>query len=426
MLRSAILILSGNSAQAGLLFARNLALAALIPVADYGIAATLVVAIAAVEMASAFGVHQQLVQARDGDDPRLQDALQGFQLFRGILAAMLMIALAWPLAWFFDLPQVAWGYAALALVPLCNALQHLDMHRFNRDGRFGALIAAQTGPAAVSLLLIWPLAWWLGDWRVMLGALIAYAALAALASHLLAERPFRPAFDRGLWTRIFGFGWPILADAGLLFLVMQGDKMIVGRLEGMAVLSAFALAVTLTLTPALVVARTVQTGALPRLSRLSEAPDAFARAARRTLWLTLAAGLTLGMAGILAAPVLAWALAGTDWTLLAVLIAPMAVLQGLRLAKVGSITAALALGRTRNAVASNIPRVVALALGWMLLAGGADLLWLIWLGCAAEAIGAAISVLLLARAAGTAPPLRPLAAGAVGFAALAVAAAVIS
>lgn len=132
MLRAALLLLSGNMAASGLLFARNLAVAALIPVADYGIAATFALAMAAVEMASSFGLQLQIVQARDGDDPRLQNALTGFQVLRGALAAAVLFALADPFATFLGIPEVAWAYRVLAVVPLLNAFQHFDIHRLNR------------------------------------------------------------------------------------------------------------------------------------------------------------------------------------------------------------------------------------------------------------------------------------------------------
>jgi hypothetical protein len=82
MFRSALLILSGNAAASLLLLARNLIIARLIPVADYGVASTFAIAMAVVEMASALGLQQQIVQARNGEDPRFQSALQGFQVLR--------------------------------------------------------------------------------------------------------------------------------------------------------------------------------------------------------------------------------------------------------------------------------------------------------------------------------------------------------
>lgn len=394
MLRAALLLLSGNMAASGLLFARNLAVAALIPVADYGIAATFALAMAAVEMASSFGLQQQIVQARDGDDPRLQDALTGFQVLRGALAAAVLFALADPFATFLGIPEVAWAYRVLAVVPLLNAFQHFDIHRLNRADRFGPLVMTNALPPALSLLAVWPLAIWLGDWQVMLWALVLHAALAALLSHLLAERAWRAVADRALWARTIRFGWPILLNALVLFLVFQVDKLAVGRILGLAPLGVFAMGVTLTLTPSLVAARTIQTALLPRLSAVA-GTSGFEPRAQTALAASMAAGFGVAVLGPLGAWIAAPFLTGTDWADLIVLLGPLAVVQGLRIAKSGSTIVALALGRSGNAVLSNLPRVVALAAGIVALSQGADLLVLIWLGAVGEAVGFALSTALV-------------------------------
>jgi O-antigen/teichoic acid export membrane protein len=394
MLRPALLILSGNAAASGFLFVRNLAVAALVPVADYGIAATFALAMAAVEMASSFGLQQQIVQARDGDDPRLQDALTGFQLLRGVLSAIALFALAGPLAMFLGIPEVTWAYRVLALVPLLNALQHFDIHRLNRNARFGPLIAVNAVPAMLSLAVVWPLAIWVGDWRVMLGAILFQAATGAILSHLVAERPWRAAVDRVFWSRTLRFGWPILLNAVILFLVFQADKLAVGRILGMTSLGVFAMAVTLTLTPSLVAAKTIQTALLPRLSGMVDT-SGFAGLAGVALTASMVAGLALACAGILLGWTIAPWITATGYAALPQLIGPLAVMQGIRIAKSGSTVVALSVGLTGNAALSNLPRIAALVAGVAALYQGYGLPALIWLGVAGETAGFVLSTALV-------------------------------
>jgi len=123
MVKPALLILSGNAAASGLLLIRNLLVAALIPVSDYGIAATFAIAMAVVEMASTFGLQQQIVQSAKGEDPCFQAALQGFQVMRGALAGVVLFILAGPIATFMGIAEVTWAYRVLAVVPVLNAVQ---------------------------------------------------------------------------------------------------------------------------------------------------------------------------------------------------------------------------------------------------------------------------------------------------------------
>ena len=90
MFRSALLILSGNAATSLMLLARNLLIARLIPVSDYGIASTFAIAMAVVEMASQLGLQQQIIQAKEGEEERFQAALQGFQLLRGCMGGLVL------------------------------------------------------------------------------------------------------------------------------------------------------------------------------------------------------------------------------------------------------------------------------------------------------------------------------------------------
>ena len=168
MFRSAFLILSGNAAAALLLLLRNLIVARMIPVADYGVAATFALVMAVVEMVSALGLQQQIVQASEGDDPRFQAALQGFQVLRGVVAGAILFGIAGPTARFMGIPDVIWAYQILALVPVLNAAQHFDIHRLNRRMVFWPLLVSGAMPALISLVAALPLVWWLGDWRVML------------------------------------------------------------------------------------------------------------------------------------------------------------------------------------------------------------------------------------------------------------------
>ena len=172
MFRSVLLILSGNAALFLLLLARNLVVARLISVENYGIAATFAITMAIVEMASQLGLQQQIIQAKDGDDPHFQAALQGFQVLRGVIAGIILFFAAGSIANFLKIPHVTWGYQVMAIVPVLNALQHFDMHRLNRQMRFWPVMLTGAVPALVSLVSVWPLYLWFGDYKVMLWAII--------------------------------------------------------------------------------------------------------------------------------------------------------------------------------------------------------------------------------------------------------------
>ncbi len=410
MVRAGLFILSGNAATSLMLLVRNLLVARLIPVTDYGIAATFAIAMAAVEMASALGLQQQIVQARDGDDPRFQAALQGFQVLRGALAAAALFFLATPLAGFLGVPEVAWAYQLLACVPLLNALQHFDIHRLNREMVFAPVVLTGAVPALVSLILVWPLAAWLQDYRVMLWAIIAQAVLMTLFSHLTARRRYALVWDRAVMGESLRFGWPLLVNGLLLFVVFQGDKLIIGRVMGMEVLALFAMGVTLTLTPSLVMAKSAQNFLLPQLSQAADPTD-LARVTLET-GILMAVVLTCGL--VLCGPWLIDLILGAKYADLTPLLLWFALLQALRVLKAGPAIVAMAAGETSNAMWANLVRIAVLPLVWWLAVAGMKLELLIGVGILGEALGYGVALGLLMRR--CAFDIRPVLLGHLGLA----------
>jgi len=398
MRRSVLTILSGNAATALLLLLRNLAVAALIPVADYGVAATFAIVMAVVEMATDLGLHQQIVQSDKGEAPRFQAGLQGFQALRGVIAGAVLFLLAAPLAVFMGVPEVTGAYQILALVPVLNGFQHFDIHRLTRGMVFGPLMLTRALPALVSLVMVWPLAAWLGDARVMLWAILIQAGGMLALSHLTSKRPYAIAFDGGVIRESLSFGWPLLVNGALLFAVFQGDKIIVGRVMGMEALALLALGFTLTLTPTQVLTRSVQNFFLPQLSRRDAG---FARLAQGTQEAALWVALMLLVAVGLIAPALIDLLFGAKYAGLVPLLIWLALMQALRMARAGIATVALALGATQIAMWGNLIRVALLPVVWWVAVQGGTLQALIWVGIAGELAGYALTLVLLHRRMGT-------------------------
>lgn len=405
MFRSALLILSGNAAASVLLLVRNLLVARLISVEDYGIAATYAIAMAVVEMASALGLQQQIVQSKEGDDPRFQNALQGFQVLRGVIAGgILFLAAGW-IADFLHVPHLAWAYQLIALVPVMTALQHFDIHRLHRQMRFWPTVLTHALPALISLAAVWPLDLWFGDHRVMLYAILIQFGLMMVVSHLVAERRYGLVFDRSIMARSLAFGWPLLVNGILLFAVFQGDKLIVGRELGLETLAILAMGITLTLTPTLVMAKSAQNFFLPQLSK-TEDPARFAHLAQVTLQVSLVNG-TLLVWGVVAVggPFVLWVL-GEKYSDLVPILTWLAILQGIRVFKAGPSVVALARGHSGNAMWANLVRVATLPLIWWVVRQGGTLEHVIWMATAGEVAGFALALWLVRARTGIS--LRPM------------------
>lgn len=386
MFRSIFLILSGNLFSAIIVMARNIVIARLISISDYGIASTFMLAMAIVEMMSALGLQQQMVQAKNGNDPHLQASLQGFQVIRACTNSILLYLLSAPLAKFFGHPELAWTYQIVALLPLINGLSHFDQYRMSRQMNYWPSFIISVAPALISTMLVFPLYLVFGDYRVVLFTLMAQSMLMLIATHIVATRPYKLSLDRKIIASSIRFGWPILLNGILMFGIFNGDRMIVARQQGMSELGLFSMAFSLALTPALVIVRSLMSFFLPQLSS-TEDREKFQYLSMVSIQAHIFFGncLIVGI-GLFGGPFLHFSL-GEKYAAAIPLLTWLGLMQGLRIAKGGSSSITLAKAQTSNGTIGNITRVAALPIAWYVLAQGGSLYHMIWIGLAAELIG---------------------------------------
>jgi O-antigen/teichoic acid export membrane protein len=397
MIRAATLLLGSNLGVALLRFARNIMLARLLSVENFGIASTFAMTFALLEMVGYLGLDRLLVQTNDGDAPRVQATLHSIQVLRGVLMALLLYFTAAPLAGFMGVPEVAWGFQLMAVIPLIQGLMHLDIARAQRGMNFGPFMKTALATECVTLLMIWPLYLAFGDYRVALFALIFQESVLLVLSHLVAERAFRFGLDRDLAIRAFHFGWPLLLNAFLMYGIFQGDRLIVANRLGATELGLFSLAFVLTLVPSKVMAQTQQLLFLPGLARLKDDDAAFRRLAAVAVQAGLAAGLVLAAGFSVFGPDLVLALFGDKYAGSLAVLVWLAVMQAARIAKSGVSVAALARGETRNPMIANITRILLLPAAWLAVGSGADLVVVVWLAILGELLGVGVALVLLDR-----------------------------
>ena len=405
MIRSIGLILSGNLASAALMMLRTLLVSRLISLEDFGIASTFLLALAMIEMMSALGFQQQMMQAKDGNEPAFQGALQGFSVVRGGINALLLFALAGPMAWFFDIPQALWAFQLIALVPFVSGFVHFDLHRLSRRMHYLPSVMVALLPPVGSLISVVPLYHLFGDYRVLLFSILVQMGLGVLVSHLFAQRRYLLRFDGPLILRSLQFGWPIMISGALMFLVFNGERAIIGRALGLEVLALFSMALSLTLTPALVISRTTMSFFLPQLSA-ARGRAGYAPLAMATLQVHILLGcvMVVGVA-LMGGPFLQSVL-GDKYAAAIPLLTWLAVLQAFRVFEGGCAVVALAAAHTKNEMLANIVRVSLLPVAWLVVARGGDVMTVIWIGMLGEAAGVAVGLMLALIRQGLA--LRPL------------------
>lgn len=392
------LLLSGGTTAAALLgLVRNIIIARLISVEDFGIASTFAITMAMIEMASNMSLDRLVVQARDGEERLLLSTLHAIQVVRGLIGALVLFLIAEPLASLFGVPDVAWAYQALAVIPLMRGLAHLDMFRRQREMQFLPSVSVEVASQLLPTVAALPLALALGDYRAMLWVLLIQQLTFALASHWVAKRSYRWAWNREFVLRAVSFGWPLLLEGMIIFAILQGDRLIVGTLIGMTELGWFSVAFGLAFVPAMVAGRVLQLYFLPQLSRAQDAPAEFVRLYLVTMQASLLAGVAIAIAFALAGPALLILLYGSKYEPAVQILIWLAIMQGLRTARNGSSIIAISKASTTTPLIANTARVLALPVALGFVAAGAGVMTLVAIAIAGEAMALGVALWMLRR-----------------------------
>lgn len=393
-LKGGLLLSGGSVLSAACSFARNIIIARLISVEDFGIAATFAMTMSLIEMASNLALDRLLVQAPDGDAPRMLAVAHAFQVVRGVLSAIALFLLAGPVAALFDIPEVVWAFQIIALVPLVRSFMHLDAACQQREMRFGASVWLDTVPQVLTTLAAAPLALWLGDYRVMLFVVIGQVAMMTLVSHWVAERPYRWAWDRAIIGRMLRFGWPLLINGLLMFAIFQGDKAIVGAAFSMEELGWFSAAFGLTLMPSMLIPKVMGTLFLPGLSKSIRNRDG-SRLSSTVIDLFAGAAVMFAVSFWAFGPTALVVLYGNRYAAGAAVIGWLGMMQAARILKAGSVTVLVSAGRTKAVMAANSVRLIGLPVALLVVWFGGSIVAIVIVGFLAEFCSAVISLALV-------------------------------
>lgn len=387
-------------------FLRNLVIARVIGADEMGLAVALALGIRVFEMAGEFGLDRLLVQVEDESLVAARRAVHLLQLVKGWTVAAAAALLAVPLCRALD-PALDPSWFALAALSLAiRGGANCDYRERQRRGEYLPALVVEGGSNVIATLAAIPLALATRDYTVLAWTSLLQASVFCILSHAVAANPFRIGIDRALLARCLRYGLPIALNGALMFLALQGDRLIVAVNFPAAELARFALAAQLALLPALIGARYVLASELPRFASLTRQAAGFegylAARLRLITGIAVLGVLGLGLFGNLLMEVLY----GSEYRVAAAIFWLLAAASGLRLIRAVPSTALMALERTHLLFLSNLPRLVTLPVAVVAVALGGGLTAIVAIGAVGEALSLAVALVALAvsrtRFAGTA------------------------
>ncbi len=374
---------------------RNIILARLLGPAEMGVCAILALTLSLLDMLSDIGPDRLLIQAEDGDAPQFQNTAQAILAVRGVISTVLLVLLSYSVAHLLGSPEAQWQVAVIGFILFVRSVQNLDLKRFQRTSRFKPQVIADLSASVAATVTVLCVAPFVRNAWVFVLAGGVQAGVLAIVSHALAERPYRFAYDRGIARRLFIFGWPLALNSLLMFGAMQGDRLIVFASATKADLGRYSVAIQLSLIPVLVLARVVSTLCLPVLSREQSNQAAFNFRLRQAGSLLGSLALAFSLGFLFLGGVVLRVLYGAEYSISPVLLAWLAVMQGIRLLRTLPSIAAMSRADSLNPLISNVLRLLGIAGALVALKMGGGMEAIAAAGSAGELAALVGSILLL-------------------------------
>lgn len=229
-LRGTAFTFFGFGAQQFLRLLLNLVLTRLLFPEAFGLMALVMVVLTGLQMLSDTGINPSIVQSKRGDDPGFLKTAWSLQIGRGLLLWLLTLALAVPMARFYDQPQLAALLPVAGFATVIQGLQSMRLATANRHIALGRLTMMELGSQTLGILVTILLAWWLQSvWALVIGTLIGITIKTMMSHLMLSGHQDRLGWDRAAFWEIFHFGKYIFIGSMAGFLINNADRAVLGK-----------------------------------------------------------------------------------------------------------------------------------------------------------------------------------------------------
>lgn len=211
-------------------FASNLVLTRLLFPEDFGLMALVTVALVGLGTFSDMGTSPAIQYNARGDDPDFLDTAWTLHVIRGVALWIATCALALPFSRFYEAPELALMLPVAGLSFLLGGFLPTRIETAQRHLAFGKVVQMELAAQIVSVAVMIALAWWTGSvWSLVLSGVVHTCAKLALVQGLMPGRRNRFRLEPEARGDLIGFGKWIFLSTVCGFVVMQGDKAILGK-----------------------------------------------------------------------------------------------------------------------------------------------------------------------------------------------------
>jgi O-antigen/teichoic acid export membrane protein len=234
----------------------NLILTRLLVPELFGLMALVNVFLVGLHLFSDVGIFPSIIQNKRGEEPLFLNTAWTIQVIRGFGLWLGCLLIAFPVAQFYEEPRLQLLLPIVGLNSILNGFNSTYIAILQRRMEVGKLIRFELGTQIIALVIMITWAWFSPSiWALVVGNFIA-AIVEMLWSHRLSSQfSQRFAWDKKVIKEISSFGRWIFLSTAMTFLALEIDRLILGKLFSLEMLSFYVIAFTFADIPRQIVSK---------------------------------------------------------------------------------------------------------------------------------------------------------------------------
>jgi O-antigen/teichoic acid export membrane protein len=211
---------------------------------DFGVAAIVFAIIFGIEMMTDGGAVVSMFRSKRTDDAWL-DTVWSFQISRSLLIFGIAVVAAKPIAVFFEEPQLFGMMIFVGLMPVLDAMASTSLNMSIRDLDLKRYSILEIISLAANYAVTIPIAYFYHTaWALIAGGVVYSGCHFVLSFIMFPYRKHRFRFEPQALQELLGFGLWLILTSSVGFMLLQGDKLIVGKALGTEALGIYSIAAT--------------------------------------------------------------------------------------------------------------------------------------------------------------------------------------
>lgn len=237
----------------------------------FGLMAIVYTVTAGIDLFSDIGARPAVIHDKGGDDPSFLNTAWTMQAGRGIFLWLVACALAVPAAEFYSEPVLMYLLPVTAFGSVIEGFHTTKVFTEERRLSQGRLVFIELASQVVALIAV--ITWALispSVWALVVGGLISPTVNLILGFAILPGHKNKFEWDKKAAVTLFRFGRWVFLTTALMFASHETDRLIFGKLVGMAELGVYSIGVYITQMPAALAGYLQSSVTFPMLSRQRE------------------------------------------------------------------------------------------------------------------------------------------------------------